>query len=117
MAYSLHIKRNPPITIDEWLSAVEATDCARIDGSDSVTNNPTTGKEIRIPGSPEAVALWFSELEKWIKVFWFRNGRISFNANDWDNPASPVRTTAFALARQLNAEIIGDEGEVYKQSE
>ena len=113
MAYELHIERSHPIKVDEWLAAVETIDGVKIDGSDSVVTNPHTGKEVRIPGSPETAALWFSEFGEWIKVFYFRRGRIIFNANNWDNPKSPVREKAFELARKLNAEIIGDNGEKY----
>ena len=113
MAYELHIERNSSITIKEWLKAVETTEGVRLDASDFVTINPLSGKEIRIPGSPETAALWFSEFEEWIKVFRFRNGRISFKANDWGNQKSPLRDKAFELAQKLNAEIIGDEGEKY----
>jgi len=113
MAYELHIERNPPITADEWLNVTETTDGVKIDESYDVAINPITGKEIRILSLPETAAVWFSDSEEWIKVFRFRRGRISFKAHVWDNPKLPVRETAFALARKLNAEIIGDEGEKY----
>ncbi|CAN5588105.1 hypothetical protein BH10ACI1_BH10ACI1_08890 [soil metagenome] len=113
MAYELHIKRESPITIDEWVSVVKSTNGLKIDESDSVAINPITNEEIRIPGSPETVALWFSDLEEWIKVFRFRRGQISFKATDWENENSPVRLASFALAEKLNAEIFGDEGEKY----
>ncbi len=113
MVYELHIERNPQITADEWLNVVETTDDVKIDASDDVAITPLTGKEIRIPGSPETAAVWFSDSEEWFKIFRFRRGRILFNAKAWDNPNLPVREKAFELARKLNAEIIGDEGEKY----
>jgi hypothetical protein len=116
MVYELHIKRTSPITSDEWLSAVETIDDLKIDETDWVTTNPLTGKQIRIPGAPGTAALWFSEIGEWIKTFEFRRGRISFNAKAWDNPQMPVRAKSFEIARKLNAEIVGDEGEIYTES-
>ncbi len=114
MAYSLYIERNSPITVDEWLSAVETIDDLRIDESDTVGINPATGAEIRIPGrTKKEVAIWFPKSKEWIKVFFFWEGRILLKPNDWDNPKSPLRVKAFELARKLNAEIIGDNGEKY----
>jgi hypothetical protein len=114
MAYSLYIKRDSPITVDEWLSAVDTIENLRIDESDTVGVNPKTGAEIRIPGrTKKEVALWFPESEEWIKVFFFWRGKILLKPNDWDNPKSPVRNKAFELARKLNAEIVGDNGEIY----
>lgn len=111
MAYVLHIKRSSPISVDEWLAAVESIDDLRIDGSDSVATNPLTGKVVRISGSPGTAAWWFSEPKEWIKVFWLRRGEISFKANGWDNTI--IREIALALAGNLKAEIVGDEGETY----
>lgn len=115
MAYELHIKRSSSITVEEWLKAVETTDGVKIDESDSVATNPITGEKICVPSLPHTVALWLPEQEEWFKVFWFRQGRISFKADDWDNTSSPVRDTAVKLAQKLNAEIIGDNGEKYSR--
>lgn len=113
MAYSLNIERNPQITFEELLIVVKEIKDTKIIESDTVGINPKTKEEIRILGSKKGIALWFSELEEWIKVFHFARGRIVFKANGWDDPKSPVRSKAFELARKLNAEIIGDEGEIY----
>jgi hypothetical protein len=116
VAYELHIQRSQPITAEEWMKVIETTDDLKIDGSDWVAINPATKTEIRIPRSPETVALWFPDLEEWIKIFHFRRGLVSFKATDWNNPKSPVREKAFELAQKLNAEIVGDEGEAYTHS-
>ena len=115
MAYSLQIERSEPITIDEVLAVVETAGDLRIEESDIVSINPATEAEIRILGAKTDIALWFSEVEEWIKVFYFRRNRIVFKANDWDSPKSPVRDKAYELARKLNAEIVGDNGEKYRR--
>lgn len=113
MAYELHIKRTPAITIEEWLNAVKEIDGVKIDESDSVGINPKTKEVIKISGSAETASLWFPNLEQWIKVFRFRRGKTSFKAIDWDDLSLPLRSKAFELARKLNAEILGDNGEKY----
>ncbi len=113
MAHELHIKRTSPISIDEWLSAVNTTENLKIDVSDFIATNPITGAEIRIPGSSETAAVWFQESKEWIKVFRFWRGKVTFKADDWGNENSPVRIVAFTLAQKLDAEIVGDEGEKY----
>lgn len=113
MAYDLHIERHSPISIDEWLAAVEATENVKIDGSDFIATNATTDAVIQIPNSPETAAVWFPESEEWIKVFGFKHGKVTFNARSWDSENSPIRNAAFALADKLNAEIFGDDGEKY----
>ena len=113
MAYSLQIERLEPIKIDELLAVIETSDDLRIEQTDAVSINPVTGAEIRIPGTKADIALWFSEIKEWIKVFSFQRNRIVFKANDWDNPKSPVRDKAYELARKLNAEIVGEDGEKY----
>lgn len=115
MAYSLQIERSEPIKVDELLRVVETIDYLQIDASDLIGKNPSTGEEIRIPGAKTDIALWFSETNEWIKVFYFRQGRIVFNAKEWDTPNSPIRDKAFEIAQKLNAEIIGDNGEIYTE--
>lgn len=116
MGFSLYIERDPSISVEEWRNAVEATEELKFDESDFVATNPLSGEEIRIPGSPENAALWFAEFGEWIKIFFFRRGRIVINLTDWDDPKSPVRDKSFELARKLNAGIVGDGGEIYTES-
>lgn len=113
MAYSLQIERSDFISKDEWIAAVETIDNLKLDVSDAVATNPATGEEIRIPGAVTDAALWFPDLAEWVKVFYFRRGKIVFKGNDWNDLASPVRDTAIKLAQKLNAEIISDNGEKY----
>ncbi|MBO0695844.1 MAG: hypothetical protein J2P56_07045, partial [Verrucomicrobia bacterium] len=51
----------------------------------------------------------------WRRVFyWSPPGRVSFRASsDFEQPSSIIRRLAASLARDLNASLIGDEGEIY----
>lgn len=114
MSYSLHIKRDIPIPLETWLSAAQANANIRLDESDSSATNPSTGEKIVIPGRPGEAALCLHG--EWVKVFRWRQGKISFKAPVSTSRRDPVMAEAFALAAALSAEIRGDEGEVYDGS-
>ena len=117
MGYEVHIQREDEaeITLDEWCRAVEATEGMRPATRDAVARNPATGEVICIAHNPGDVEVYFPEDDAWIPCLWYSRGRISFRPpGDFGEPASPFRRAIVALAMQLNAQVMGDEGEVYK---
>lgn len=126
MAYELHLVKRGGRSVSEreWIAAVEAVpDVRRAAGKPQVVENPTTGQkismsrptldaEILFPDGPE----WGPIAGQWVPVFrWSpRRGRISVNARfDPDDAQDPVRRAMAQLAKQLDAEIVGDDGEKY----
>ena len=113
MAYQLHIVRDQSLTLDEWISAVQATPALRLDDSAQSAINPNTGEVISVGGREGDVAI--SLQGKWVKVFNWRNGDVSFPVRGDLSRNDPVAMAAFALARHLGAVIRGDEGEHYEE--
>lgn len=111
MAYQLHIERNPPISLNEWLDAIRGQASLKEDESVIMSMNPNTGEKILIPGRPGDVSVFIAN--KWIKTFNWRRDHVSFNAPRDMSLADPTMATAFRLATTLSAIIRGDEGEVY----
>ena len=124
MAYELHIERGEEgIALEEWNAAVESVPGVRAQTEDLVGINPKTGAEIRIgraEGDAELLVTsgessGIDRQEEWIPFFRYFEGRITFRATrDVDSPESAVRMAAARLAAQLNAGIVGDEGESYE---
>jgi len=114
MAYEIHIVKADGITEDQWRNAVGATKGVKLDPSDIVAANPTTGEEIRIAGNSTNAAVLIGG--EWAKVFRYGQGAASFAVRDETimvNEEHPVRSACAALARLLCAQIEGDEGETY----
>ncbi|MBN3793741.1 hypothetical protein [Burkholderia sp. Ac-20392] len=111
MAYRLHIERDPPISLDEWLDVIQGQASLKEDESAVTSVNPVTGERISIPGRPGNVSVLVGS--KWIKTFsWYRD-HASFNAPPNTSSADPTMAVAFHLAAALSAVVRGDEGEVY----
>ena len=118
MGYSIHIQREPSITIGEWKEASEKIEGVKHDPSDIEALNPVTGEKIFIPETEGSVSVFFPEENEWYPVFSYSPHGIVFQASrDWDdNFLSPVRKAASLLALELNAELVGDEGETYSKN-
>jgi hypothetical protein len=120
MAYSLYIKRTTePVTLEEWIEAVQSTDGIRIKDSEShTTTNPQTGATIGIRASPGDAEIFDSDSGEWHFAVTWRNGQAEFNARiiakaiDGDL-SDPFWVMFSALASRLGAEISGEEGELY----
>jgi hypothetical protein len=122
MGYAIHIRRvtddgetfGKPIALTEWKAAVETVKEVRLASGDYVIINPSTGEEIRFPNSGGDAEVFFPAESKWIRVYRWHNGDISFRGlPSFNDPDDPVRMATFLLAISLNARIVGDDGEIY----
>ncbi len=121
MAYELHIEiEDNKISKEAWIAAVKLLSNLRITGANTCIANPVTGEKIVIPSERLDVEIkvkskGFFKKPIWEKVFFFNNGQVSFRPNEsmLEDSSHPVRQAASLLAKELNAQIIGDEGEVY----
>jgi len=125
MGYSLHIEReNKPISIEEWKKAVSEISLARIQESNNIAVNPSTGEKIELPVNEGDVEILFKvkglkklfgKKPSWEPSISFFDGKAIFNASeDIENITNPTHQVAADLANKLNAVIRGDEGEEYK---
>jgi hypothetical protein len=122
MGYAIHITRRDssdsqtlPIALSEWRAVVEQTTGVRLANSDFQAMNPTTAEVIEIQNAGGDAEVFFPADSMWRRVFhWSPSGGVSFRApSDFEQPTSIIRPLAAALARDLNASLIGDEGEIY----
>ena len=122
VAYALHINREKPISLSEWKEAVSRTQGVRLEADGVNAINPKTGETISIAGNPGDVAVLFStkkwlglgKEEQWQICIRFFEGRATFKATeDIESPKNPVHVAAATLAKELGAQINGDEGETY----
>jgi hypothetical protein len=121
MGYTIHIERrtsdgkNVPITLTEWCEAVKRTTGVRVANGDLAATNQMTGEVIAVRNAGGDAEVFFPEDAVWRWVFrWSPSGRISFRApDDFSVPTSKIRLLVADLARDLDATLVGDEGEVY----
>ena len=121
MAYAIHIKRRAPdaqslpLELSEWRAAVARTDGVRMAEGDHRITNPKTGEIIQLRNNGGDAEVFFAGDASWRRVFrWSPPDRISFVApRDFETPTSAIRRLALQLARDLDAVLVGDEGEIY----
>lgn len=116
MSYCLSINRPPkhpgdfcdPIEFDEWIDAVNEVNGVRFVGSDSDDANE------------EYAEVFFAEKPGcgidgvWETIFEYRDdGYIEFRGSSDYRPDHPVWIAAAALAKKLQAQIRGQDGESY----
>src|SRR5690349_7597148 len=85
MAYELHIKRSPrspELTLEEWGEAIDGIKILRFNSDPVLARNPRTGAEVKVPGTPGDVEMYFEDEKEWIKIFHWADGSISFDAQD-----------------------------------
>jgi hypothetical protein len=81
---------------------------------DIKATNPRTGEVIGISNSGGDAEVFFPDNAAWSRVFRWSASGISFRAcQDFELPASAIRLVAAELARGLDAQLVGDEGEFY----
>lgn len=124
MAYALHIERpHSELKLDEWVAAVKRQNELKLLAEEKVEmQNPKTRETISISTNPGDVAVLFQSkgflgvgrTKEWRTCIRFFNGKATFFATpDIELPTDPLRVAASKLAKELNAQIVGDEGEVY----
>jgi hypothetical protein len=121
MGYAIHVtRRSPsgqtiPIALSEWRAVVERTTGVRMANGDFQATYPTTAEVLRILNVGGDVEVFFSTDATWRRVFRRSpSGRISFGApGDFELPTSIIRGLVAGLARDLNASLIGEQGEIY----
>ena len=116
MGYDVHITRSPdwtesasnPITIEEWLAAIEADPEMRLDGF-AEARTPA-GETIRYESAGLAVWTAWPRGDHVIGEAWFdhRNGRIVVKS-----PDESILAKMREIAEKLQARVVGDEGEYY----
>ncbi|WP_339771946.1 hypothetical protein [uncultured Pseudosulfitobacter sp.] len=117
MAYEIHIRRtnDQPISLEEWVKTVDNSENVRLgDAVPIVLTNPTTGEQISNPQLQGVAELYDVGSQVWFPAFRWFEGRITTRASrDFDTFHSHQRSVMRALASQLGAQIVGDEGESY----
>lgn len=114
MAYELHIEREDPIDLAEWITAAESHGELQLDAANSTAINPVTGATIVVPGQDGTVSIVVDG--QWTSVFHWKRGKIFFKAPSSTSRDDPIMSAALVLASRLAASICGDEGEVYDGS-
>jgi len=111
MSYGVHIERRTAptsestITLKEWHAYIESSpDLEVIDAWEQA--NPLTGEVIRVPG--DGIAVWNGLGTGKAVHFDYRLGQISTG-----NPDDRVIAKMKEIAHELDARVIGDEGEEY----
>lgn len=114
MAYEIHLVRKPQgISIEEWIQAVATVPELRIANMPATASNPLTDATILVPAALGKVAVLTIQ-DEWVPAFRFVRNQISFKATDSiESATDSVHVAASALAKELGAQIIGDEGETY----
>ena len=120
MGYSIHIRRrdagalDSAIALSEWQAVVERSDGVRMAEGDYQITNPKTDELINIRNRGGDAEVFFSHEADWRRVFCWSEGHITFAApRDFDLPTCLIRKLAAELARALDAQLVGDEGETY----
>ena len=116
MGYEIHIARTnqTDISLDEWVNAVNETEHLRLRTDPVIIRNPTTGEKLSIAARPGETDFFDPNENTWIPRLSYSAGRISFRpSDDFDPPDSQFRKTVVSLADNLDAVLIGDDGEHY----
>ena len=88
-----------PITLDEWIAAVNKVDGIRLTGG----NTPRHAHS----GNAEVFSPKFTE---WVSAFrWLKTGEAAFKP-DTEGTGSPVMRAALQLAAELHARVIDGDG-------
>ena len=117
MGYDVHITRKdewwdeegPVIALDEWLAVVEADPDLRLDGFSEVPTPDGSILRAEVPG----LTVWTAHPEAPDLVVWLHHGEGEIQAR---YPDDLTLAKMADLARQLGANVQGDEGENYDES-
>ncbi|MCP4654787.1 MAG: hypothetical protein GY856_05140 [bacterium] len=112
--HQLYIQQKRKIDQGKWRAAVEATPDVRIIEADRVRGEEAgTGIRVSVVTTGETAEVNFGAMG-WTPTFFWKEGKIRFNApSDPDDEQDPTHRAAAALARQLRATIVDEDGETY----
>ncbi|WP_242528394.1 hypothetical protein [Novosphingobium sp. PY1] len=100
-----------PISLKEWSEAIDNVDGVRLCVGDASVRNPLTKENVIIPNRGGDAEIFREDCNRWLRVLWWSpHGSIHFTAPESSD--DPLLVTARALAGQLEARIVGDEGEI-----
>ncbi|QYX65301.1 hypothetical protein K2227_02910 [Shewanella putrefaciens] len=116
--YGILIERKDrKITFSEWIETICKIQNIKFDGNPQILKNRATGEVITIGGNPNIVAVNFSDKqskEEWRTCIYFKNGSVMLNIiNDIENIDKRLKLTISKIAKELGANIVGYDGEVY----
>lgn len=118
MAYFLRIEREMkngearPITLSEWKKAVDLVEGVRMSEGDAALLNPLTKETVVLHNRGGDAELFRPDCNRWLRVLWWTpDGIVRFPAPETEG--DPLLTTARSLATELDARIVGQDGEIY----
>jgi hypothetical protein len=114
MSYTIRFRREPPITLPEWKTAVEAMPCVRLDSSGSSAEDPKTGARVFVPGADGDTKITIDG--EWYTCFlWSESGAPYFKyTSDFGDTNSQMRRIANELAQKLGARLVGEGDKEYQ---
>jgi hypothetical protein len=112
MAYEVRIKRENPISMDEWIKAVNSTDGVRLSTTESTARNPKTGAVISIGVSDGDAQIRIDG--EWYPCFRWFEGSVAFRAGATADAESEMGRIVRELAKKLGSRLIGDGGAEYE---
>lgn len=117
MTRILHIERESidgeprPITLPEWKEAVGSVEGVRMSLGDASLLNPVTKETVVLPNRGGDADLFRADCNRWLRALWWTpDGIVRFAAPEADGDT--VLQTAQALASELEARVVDDQGEV-----
>lgn len=118
MARHLHIEREQlngepqPITLSEWTEAIGRVEGVRMSQGDASLVNPLTKETVTLPNRGGDADLFRTDCNRWLRALWWTpDGIVRFAAPETDG--DPVLSAARALATELEARVVSQDGEVY----
>lgn len=101
-----------PITLREWKEAVGCVEGVRMSEGDASLVNPLTKEPVVLPNRGGDADLFRADCNRWLRALWWTpDGIVRFAAPEADGDT--ILATAQALAGELEARIVGQDGEVY----
>lgn len=119
MTYFLRIEREMedgearPITLPEWKEAVSSVEGVRMSEGDAALVNPLTKETVVLHNRGGDAELFRADCNRWLRVLWWTpDGIVRFPAPETDG--DPLLNAARGLATELDARIVGQDGEIYE---
>ena len=117
MAYGVHLEGmdGNKIALEDWKNAVRNHELVRLSREAAHRlENKETGEQIAANAVDGDTEIWLEDSQSWVLGIRWQDGSATINASkDFDDPDSFLRRLLRELAQGLNAEIRGDEGEIY----